>query len=210
MTTHIVRRGGIVTGLVLALSFASPALAAPPYTVNYAGTPVTAAVPGKPFMLNFKVTNTGTTVYSGVKVIFHLPDELESSKVAPADARIEDNTITWMNVPIAAGKAFYPSFTFTIKSGTPLTTKVSIWVEVTGSGMEATSTNFSVIARSTASTKTTSTLTSADITAMFQSVYGRTSTASELKYWLGRRTDKPGRTALLGAMGYHQAQGITH
>lgn len=191
------------------VSFSPAALAAQPHSVSYYGTRVTTAVPGKPAAVKFQVKNTGTTAYSGIKVIFHIPNGLQHSKVAPADADIHDDTVTWNNVPMAAGKSFYPSFTFTIDAGTPVNTKKSIWVEVTADDMEATSANFSLTAKPATATATT-TLTSADIKSMFQTTYGRTPAASELTYWLGRRTDKPQRTPLLGAMAYHKAMNIAH
>lgn len=196
-------------GVIVGVLFGSSATAAPPYKVSYNGTPVTTAIPGKPSTLKFQVKNTGGTDYSGVRVIFHIPEGLTHSKVAPADARIEDNIISWVNVPIGAGKSFYPSLTFTMDSGTPLNTKLSLWVEVTGSDFEATSTNFSVTARKETK-KVTSTLSSTDISTLFQSVYGRSPATSELQYWLGRRTDKPERTSLLGAMAYHKERNISH
>lgn len=202
--------GGLL-GVLVSLVVASTALAAPPYTVGYNGTPITTAVPGKPFTLKLQVKNTGTTVYSGVKVTLHVPAGLTHSKVAPADAVVQDDVIAWSNVPIAAGKAFYPTVTFTMDSGTPLKTKLNLWVEVTGTDMEANSANFSITAvKSVSATTTKSTLISADISSMFASVYGRPPTASELTYWLGRRSAKPGRSALLGAMGYHKALSIQH
>lgn len=216
MTFNNIRRWGkilvagvVVIGGTLGVLFGFSATAAPPHTVSYRGTPVTTAVPGKPFTLNLQVKNTGGTAYSGVKVIFHVPDGLEHSKVAPANARVEDDLIWWTDVPIRPGESFYPSITFTLKSGTPLGTKLQLWVEVTGSDMEATSTNFSITARATSAPSVT-TLSSADISSLFASVYGRAPSVSELKYWLGRRTDKPQRAALLGAMGYHKARGIGH
>ncbi len=203
--------GGLVAGVVAVALLVSTALAAPPYSVSYNGTAVTTAVPGTTFTFKLQVKNTGTTVYSGVKVILHIPEGLTHSKVAPGDALVQDDIISWSDVPIGAGKAFYPTITFTMDSGTPLKTKLNLWVEVTGSGMEANSANFSITAvKSVTTTTSTSTLSSADISSMFQSVYGRMPTTSELKYWLGRRSDKPGRTALLGAMGYHKANNIAH
>lgn len=200
-----------LVGVVAVFVLVSSALAAPPYTVGYNGTPVTTAVPGQPFTLKLQVKNTGTTVYPGVKVVLHVPAGLTHSKVAPADAVVQDDIISWSDVPIATGKFFYPTITFTMDSGTPLKTKLNVWVEVTGKDMEANSANFSITAvKSVSATTTGSTLASADISSMFASVYGRTPTASELKYWLGRRSDKPGRSALLGAMGYHKALNISH
>lgn len=209
MKNYITRFSTVIT-LITGVALALPAVAAPPHAVSHKGTPVTTAVPGEPFTMKFQVKNTGTTTFSGVKVIFHIPKEFTHSAVAPANADIQDDIISWSNVPIESDKPFYPSFTFTMESGTPLKTKVNIWVEVTGKDMEATSTNFSVTARAASATKAVSTLSSADISSMFQSVYGRAATASELKYWLGRRTDKPGRTALTGAIAYHKALDIKH
>lgn len=187
------------------------ALAAPPYSVKYNGTATTSAVPGKPFTLNLKVTNTGTTVYSGVKVIVHVPDGVTHSKIAPANASPIDDLITWSNVPIAAGKSFYPSITMTLDTGTPLKTKKNIWVEVTGEGMEANSQNFSVTAvKTVTATTSTTTVSATEVTSLFKLVYGRTPTTSESTYWMGRRTDKPSRGALIGAMQFHKLNGIAH
>ncbi len=199
----------IIPGVIIGMSLASSVAAAPPQKVSYYGTAVTSAVPGKPFTLKFRVQNIGDDIYSGVKVIFHIPDGLTYSSVGPDDASIDGQTITWENVPLEPDQSFYPSFTFAVDSGTAIKTKLNIWVEVLGTGMENTSTNFSVTAA--AATKTTkTTLTSADVNSLFNSVYGRTPTAKELKYWLGRRTDKPGRTALLGAIAYAKANSIKH
>lgn len=183
--------------------------AAAPQKVTYHGTPVTTAVAGKPFDIKFRVKNIGDTAYSGVQVTFHLPHELTHSKISPANAVADDDTITWTNVPLEAGQSFYPSFTFTVDAGTSLKTKLSIWVEVTGQNMEATSTNFSITTKSASAAKKTA-LSSADVKSIFTTVYGRAPTASELKYWLGRRTAKPTRTSLLGAVAYHKAQNIKH
>lgn len=200
---------GAVIAVVIGISVAGSAAAAP-YAVTYSGTPVTTAVPGKPFTLKFQVKNTGDTTYSGVKVIFHVPEEFINGSVSPGDAVIEDGTISWVNLAQAGGKSFYPSFSFTVDSGTPLKKKLPVWVEVMGTGMEATSTNFSVTTRAASAAKTASTLSSTDISTLFQLVYGRIPTTRELKYWLGRRPDKPQRTALLGAMTYHKDRSITH
>lgn len=205
---------GVVAVVALGLLFVSSVIAAPPYAVTYRGTPVTIAVPGKPVTINFEVENTGTTVYSGVKVIFHIPEGLTHTKVMPANAAIVDDTITWINVPVAAGKSFYPSLTVTMDSGTPLKTKKSIWVEVTGTDMEANSQNFSLTAVSASvaktTTVTTTTLSSADVSSLFQLAYGRGATTSELTYWLGRRVDKSARDSLFGAMQYHKLLNISH
>lgn len=198
---------GVVVGVLALVLGMGVAWAAPPYSVNYVGTPVTSAVPGKPFTLKLAVKNTGTTVYSGVKVTVHIPEGLTHSMVAPANASIHDDIIQWSDVPIEAGKSFYPTIALTMASGTPVKTKLNIWVEVTGKDMEANSVNFGITAVKSAAT---SRLTSTDVKSMFSSVYGRTPTSSELTYWLGRRSDKPGRAALLGAMGYHQANKISH
>lgn len=200
--------GGLV-GVLIVIMVAGVAWAAPPYTAKYRGPAVTTAVPGQPFTLKLAVKNTGTTVYSGVKVTMHVPEGLTHSMVAPANASIHDDIIQWSDVPIAAGKSFYPEITFTLDKGTPLKTKKNIWVEVTGQDMEANSVNFSITAVP-AKTVAKSTLSAADISSMFQSVYGRAPSANEQTYWLGRRSDKPGRSALLGAMGYHQTNGISH
>ncbi len=134
-----------IVAVVFSFSLGHSALAAP-HTVGYKSTKVTTVVPGKSVTLNLRVKNTGTTTYAGVKVIFHIPDQLELLKVSPANAVIEDGIVSWSNVPIAGGKSFYPSLTLKMASGTPLKTKVSIWTEVTGQDMEATSTNFSLTA----------------------------------------------------------------
>jgi hypothetical protein len=194
---------------VLGLSVASSAAAAPPHTVTYKGTPVTTAVPSKPFTIKLQVKNIGSTTYSGVKVTFHIPDGVSHDAVSPADAQFQDDTIFWTNVPLEGGQSFYPSLTLKLESGTALKSKKNVWVEVTGTDMEATSANFSITARSATAAKTT-TLSSADISTLFQSVYGRAASASELKYWLARRTDKPQRTALSGAMAYHKNLSLQH
>lgn len=208
MLMHMISKyivvGGVVVGVVVA---ASVALAAPPQTVSYSGTAVTTAVPGKPFTLKFQVKNTSSDAYSGVKVTFHIPEGLKHTSVSPSGASIYDDIVSW-DIPSIAGQSFYPSFTFTVNKDVAIGKKLSLWVEVTGSGMEATSKNFSIT--TVKSLPAASTLTSADITSMFQEVYGRAPTSSEKTYWLGRRTDKPGRTALLGAMAYHKAQNISH
>jgi hypothetical protein len=183
---------------------------AAPQSVSYFGQRVTAAVPGKPFNLNFRVQNTSSDTYSDIKVIFHIPDGLNVTKVGPANANVDEGTITWSNVPLEPGKSFYPAFTFTIASGTPLNTKFNIWVEVTGSGMEGTSTNFSVTAKKSVTAAASSALSAADVNAIFNSVYGRQPTASEAKYWQGRRADKPAKNALLGAIAFAQAHNIKH
>lgn len=188
-----------------------PAAAAAPHTVAQRGNPATTAVPGKPFTMNFQVKNTGGDGYHAVNVIFHIPNGLTHSKVSPAHAAIEDDIVAWYNIPMAAGQSFYPSLTLTLDAGTPLKTKRTLWVEVTGDGFEATSKNFSITAvAKVQAPPSASALTPADISAMFQTVYGRTPSASELTYWLGRRSDKPGRGVLLGAMYYHRARNITH
>ena len=197
----------VVVTVGLGISLAVWTTAAPPISVTYRGARVTTAVPGKPFTVSFQVKNTGTETYSGATVIFHIPDGLTHSKVVPADAQIQDDTITWTNIPFEGGQSFYPSFTFTVDKGTPIDTKLRLWFEVTGNGFETTSTNFSVTAKAATAT---STLSSSDITSLFQSVYGRTPTSSELTYWLGRRSDKPARSSLLGAMMYHKALSIPH
>ena len=198
-----------VAVVLLGVSMGSVVNAAPPQTVTYVGTPVTKAAPGKPFNLKFRVKNTGNTTYSGVKVIFHIPDGLTYSTVAPDSADIDENTITWTDVPLEPDQSFYPSFTFTLDSGKSLGSKTSIWVQVTGDDMEETSRNFSVIAVPAAAVKKT-TLSSTDVSTLFYSVYLRTPTTAELKYWLARRTDKPTRAVLLGAMAFHKANNITH
>ena len=205
MTSKIFIASIVVAGLVIS----SSAFAAPPQKVTHRGTPVTSAVPGKPFVLKLHVKNTGTTTYENVSVIVHIPDGISHTTVSPANAEVVDDTITWSNVPLIGGQSFYPVLTLKLDAGTKLQTKKNIWVEVTGTDMEATSVNFSLTA--VAAVKTAAaTLTSADITAMFQTIYKRTPTASELAYWLSRRTDKPSRGALQGAMAYHKAQNIQH
>jgi hypothetical protein len=49
-----------------------------------------------------------------------------------------------------------------------------------------------------------------DLNALFRSVYGRTPTVSEWRYWATRLLDKPNRTVLVGAMAYHKAHNIRH
>ena len=190
--------------------FGGSANAAPPYFVGYQGTPVKYAVPGKPITVNYKVTNTGTTVYSGVKVIFHIPSGLTHSSVSPANAELIDDTVTWENVPIAAGKSFYPSLTLTMDANTPLKTKRSVWVEVTGTDMEANSQNFSLTAVAKVAGQATLVSTSSTVNSIFQLVYSRAPTSSESAYWVGRYADKPGRGSLIGAMQYHESLGIAH
>lgn len=192
--------------LILGVAVGGRAQAAPQVVTQH-GTAVTTAVPGKPFTIKFRVKNSGDTTYDGVKVTFHLPGDLSVTSIAPNDATVDGNDVYWTNVPIAGGKSFYPTLTLTMDSGTPLKTKQRIWVEVTGNDMEATSTNFSVTA---VAAKKATTLTSTDVTTMFQEVYGRAPAKSELTYWMGRRGDKPTKTSLQGAMGFHKAQGITH
>lgn len=205
--TKLAALSGTAAALITTGSLGLSALAAPPYAVTQAGTPVTVAVPGKSLTMKFQVKNTGTTVYSDVKVVFHIPNGLTTTAVSPANSEIVDDTVTWINVPIAAGKTFNPVITFAMDSGVKLGTKLNVWVEVTGKDMEANSKNFSVVA--TKAVKA-STLTSAQVSSLFQIVYGRMPTGTELSYWMGRRTDKPGSTELSGAMGYHQAKGISH
>lgn len=204
MISKYIVAGGVVVGVLVA---ASVALAAPPQSVTYSGTKVTAAVPGKPFTLKFQVKNTSSDAYSGVKVTFHIPEGLKHTSVSPGGATIYDDIVSW-NIPSAAGQSFYPSFAFTVNKDVAIGKKLSLWVEITGSGMETTSTNFSITA--VKSTPAASTLTAADVSSIFQEVYGRAPTSSEKTYWLGRRSDKPGRTALLGAMAYHKANNIKH
>lgn len=199
-----------IASIIVGLSLGSSALAAAPIQVKYKGAAITTAVPGKPFNMNFEVKNTTGEVYNGVKVIFHLPEGVSHSMVSPDDSQIDSDTVTWSNVPMESDQSFYPSFTFTVDSGTPLKTKKTIWVQVLGSGMDETSKNFSITTVAKAPAKTTSLLTSADVTNLFKSVYGRTPTARELKYWVSRRSDKPGRTALLGAIVFHKANKISH
>lgn len=198
----------VAGGVVLGVLGASSAAAAPPQTVSYSGTKVTTAVPGKAFTLKFQVKNTSSDAYSGVKVTFHVPEGLKHTSVSPGGATLYDDIVAW-DIPSVAGQSFYPSFTFTVNKDVAIDKKLSLWVEVTGSGMEATSKNFSITAVKAAA-KTASLLTSADISSVFQEVYGRAPASSEKTYWLGRRTDKPGRIALTGAMAYHKANNITH
>lgn len=199
----------VVVALVVSGSYAGVALAAAPQTVSYYGSPVTTAVPGKPFTMKFRVQNTSGDSYSGIRVIFHMPSQLNVTAVAPSNSSVEDGTVSWVNVPLEPGKSFYPALTLIMDSGTKINTKSSIWVQVTGTDMQETSKNFSVTARSSV-TSTTTTLSSADVSALFTSVYGRAATASELKYWLSRRADKPGRIALQGAIAFHKANNIKH
>ncbi|MBI3255842.1 MAG: hypothetical protein HYZ63_02625 [Candidatus Andersenbacteria bacterium] len=198
-----------IVAAVVAVSFSfSSAVWAAPQRVTQFGTTVRSAAPDKPFDMKFRVTNTGGTTYNGVKVVFHVPaGDMGILATSPANAIVDEDAATWSNVPIPPGKSFSPSFTLKMDAGTPLKTKMRIWVEVTGEDMEATSTNFSVTA---VAAKKATTLTSSDITSMFQAVYGRAPSTTELTYWMGRRGDKPTRTSLQGAMGFHQAQGIPH
>lgn len=200
--------GIIILGLAVVV--AAPAEAAPPQKVTYHGTPVRTAVPGTPVTLKLQVKNTGSTTYGGVKVIIHVPDGVSHSAVTPGGADISDETITWSNVPLVANQSFYPAITLTMEKSVALKMKKNLWVEVTGEDMEASSTNFSLTAVAAGAKKAASTLSSSDITSIFQAVYGRTPTASERTYWLGRRADKPQQTALQGAMVYHKAQNIKH
>lgn len=196
--------------LVVCFAVAGSVSAAPPQKVTYHGAPVRTAVPGTPVTLKLQVKNTGSTTYSGVKVIIHVPDGVSHSAVTPGGADISDETITWSNVPLVANQSFYPAIALTIEKSVALGTKKNVWVEVTGEDMEASSSNFSLTAVTAGAKKAASTLSSSDITSIFQEIYGRTPTASERTYWLGRRTDKPQRTALQGAMVYHKAQNIKH
>jgi hypothetical protein len=199
---------GTLISLVIGVVYCTPAQAAP-HTVTYKSTRVTTAIPGKLFHLNLQVKNTSNENYSNVQITFHVPSGIQHSSVSPANAIVQDDTITWYNVPMDANQTFNPSFTFTIDSGIPLNTKFNLWAEVTGDEMESTSANFSITARKT-SAVITSSLSSNDIKSMFQSVYGQTPTASELTYWLGRRTDKPQSTPLFGAITYHHTLNIKH
>lgn len=205
MYTKLFTTIAVVAGLV----FSATTFAAPPQKVTHSGTPVTSAVPGKQFAVKLQVKNTGTITYEAVSVIVHIPEGMSHVTVAPGDAAISDDTITWSNVPLEPGQSFYPVLTLKLESGTPFKTKKNIWVEVTGTDMEATSTNFSITAVA-AVKNAAATLTSADITNMFQIIYKRTPTASELAYWMSRRADKPSKGALQGAMAYHRAQNIQH
>lgn len=67
-----------------------------------------------------------------------------------------------------------------------------------------------VVAKSTTPVSKTKAISSADLTSIFKSVYGRNLAASEKKYWAKRWLDKPDRTALKGAMAYHKQKGIRH
>ena len=205
--THTLLLSALLS-VALIITVSAPAFAAP-HTVTYRGTRVTTAVPGKSFNLNLQVKNTSNDNYPRVQITFHVPDGLQHSSVAPADAIIQDDTITWHNVPMNADQTFNPSFNFIVDAGTALNTKLNLWAEVTGDGLESTSTNFSITTRPASATAVSS-LTSSNIKSMFQSVYGRTPTASELAYWLGRRADKPQRVPLLGAIAYHHALNIRH
>lgn len=215
MIAYITREWGRVVfsgAAAVALSFIiTGTAAAAPNTVTYRGTPVKTAVPGKPFNLKLQVKNTSNDSFASTKVILHIPAGVTDSAVSPAHATIEDKTIAWSDVPLAAGQSFYPSLTLTIDSGTAAGTKVSIWAEVTGTDMEATSKNFSVTAVSASAVKrVAATLSAANIKALFEEVYGQTPTGSELKYWLSRRTDKPGSSVLKGAIAFHKAKNIKH
>ena len=206
---------GAASALIIGTFMAVSASAAPPQQVTYKGTPVKTAVPGKSFTVNWKVTNTTSDVtYSNVSVIYHVPSGMTSGNVSPANAEIIDDTITWKNVPLAPGESLYPSIAFTLDSDTPLKTKKNIWVEVTGDSMESTSSNFSITAVSStpsaSSSSTSSTLAASTVDYLFAIVYGRLPTTSEATYWQGRRTDKPKRLPLLGAMQFHKIVGINH
>lgn len=206
------KRLALLSGAALgtfAAAFALPAAAAPPHTVSYSGSPVKTAVPGKSFTVKFRVKNTSSDAYSGVKATFHVPEGLKHTSVSPSGASIYDDIVSW-NIPSASGQSFYPSFTFTVDKSVAIGKKLNLWIEVTGSGMETTSTNFSITTVKSLSTPAKSTLTSADVKSLFQEIYGRAPANSELTYWLGRRTDKPSRGALLGAMAYHKANNISH
>lgn len=144
MSTTIVRRTISAALIITGILGAQAALAAPPQKVTYHGKAVTTGVIGKSVTLKFRVKNTSDVAYSGVRVTFHVPSGLTSTKVAPNDAVISDDLIYWDNVPLEAGKSFYPTLTFKVDSDTPLKKKLNIWVEVTGTDMEATSSNFSV------------------------------------------------------------------
>lgn len=196
----------VAVGALLGL----PAYAAAPNVVTYQGPAVTAAVPGKTFHLGFKIKNTSTENYQNVQIVFHMPNELNVASVGPNGSTTEDQNVTWSNVPMESKKSFYPTFTANLKSDTPLKTKVSIWVEVKGDNMETTSKNFSITARPGVMPVAASKLTAADINALFMTVYGRAPSASEAKYWLGRKTDKPGRNELMGAMAFHKAHNLKH
>ncbi len=208
--------GSLCIALIAAIGIlqSRPVAAAPPYAVTYKGAAVTTGVPGKAFTVNWEVTNTGNTEYSGVKVIYHIPEGLSHSKVSPANAGVIDDIISWENVPIGAGKSFYPSLTLTVDKGTALKTKKNIWVEVTGDDMEANSQNFSITAvakqPTTTTTTTTATTSSSQVTSLFTAVYGRALTASESTYWTSRLTDKPERLRMFGAMQFHKLLGISH
>ena len=197
----------VVAALIGGLGVASPALAGP-QKVTYKGAAVTTAVPGKAFKMNFQVKNTSEDTYSGIKVIFHFPGDFTISAVGPGDSVIDGNEVYWTNVPLNPGKSFYPSFTLATDSGMAIGSKQNIWIEVTGlDGMPSTSQNFSITAVKKVAVAT---LSSAQVSDLFKGVYGRVPTASELKYWLGRRSNKPGSVALQGAMAFHKAQNIAH
>jgi hypothetical protein len=198
-----------MAAVVVGTSVAGSALAAAPQTVTYQGTPVTTAVPGKAVTLKFRVKNTSNDTYSGVKVTFHMPSDVNVSAVQPGNSTVDGNDISWQDVPLVPGQSFYPVFTATLDSGTPINSKMNIWVQIDGKDMQETSTNFSITAKKT-TTVTPSTLSSTDVSNLFKSVYGRAPSASELKYWLSRRADKPGKTALWGAIAFAKANNIKH
>lgn len=219
MAFLVTRRWGVsvaalcaVTAGVLIFIIGGSATAAPPYTVTYQGTPIRNAIPGKPTTVNYKVTNTGDTVYSGVKVIFHMPDGITHTSVAPANSILIDDTVIWENVPIAVGESFYPSLTLVIDTNVPLKTKKSIWVEVTGTDMEASSYNFSLTAVDKIVDKAAAAVVSTNnkVSSVFQLAYSRAPTTSESSYWVGRYKDKPGLGSLFGAMQYHKILNIKH
>ena len=223
MTTSLLQSKSLFTLIALTLMvsvmaiFGLRAHAAPPYTIVQTGDSVRQAIPGESFTMDFTVTNTGETVYSGVKVIFHIPQELSHTNVAPANATLEDDIVSWSNVPISAGGTFKPSLTLMLEKGTPLGTKKNIWVEITGDGMESNSQNFSITAVATkaaasaAPAKADTSLVS-KINSIHRAAYDRNPSASEHAYWLGRVNsgDKSSVSALLGAMQYHRAHVINH
>lgn len=192
------------------LAAANPASASPPQSVSYYGAPVETATVGKAFTMNFQVKNTGDDSYTGIKVIYHIPSGLKVSSVSPSDGDIQNDLVTWSGVSLKVNEIFYPSLTATLASSTPAGKEFNIWVEVTRDGMDKTSKTFTVTAKAAAVKKVVAALTAAQVKALFIEVYGRTPTAKELTYWLGRRADKTTSALLKGTMQYHKARNIKH
>lgn len=199
---------GLAVAFVASLGLAAPAQATPPQVITYVGTPVKTGVPGKTAVLKLKVTNSTSDNYANISVIFHIPDTLTLDAVSPGSYNYRDGILSWDNVPLEAHTTFSPTLTLKIPSGTAVGKKLNVWAEVTGKDMEGTSQNFPITTVKKVAAKTT--LTSADVKSLFQQVYGRTPTAKELAYWVGRRADKPTAGVLKGAIQYHKDNGISH